>query len=147
MCMTVKFNVSEIRDNLWELFPDLIFLDEPVDDSLIHGLALIYDEGPEWVVAYDKRKLITKLTDYFHDEEQAWEWFEYNILGSYLGPATPVFIDNIQTQRFNAEYDCSDIFEIEHLNTLEEAFEVLEEYNDNMLLVPLDQVENIKLLA
>lgn len=46
------------------------------------------------VVAYDTNKVIQALMDHHGwDEEEAGEWFETNIAGSWVGEGTPVFIE------------------------------------------------------
>ena len=56
--------------------------------------------GMEPVVAYDRDKCIQILMNEFEgtidDDEDLWtsavEYFEYNVIGSYVGEYTPVFI-------------------------------------------------------
>jgi hypothetical protein len=45
------------------------------------------------IVAYDKRKVIEKLMKDMPKDE-ALEYFEYNMLGAWVGPTTPCFIDD-----------------------------------------------------
>jgi hypothetical protein len=47
--------------------------------------------GMEPVVAYDTDKIIEILSRDM-TEEEAIEYFEFNILGAYMGERTPVFI-------------------------------------------------------
>lgn len=60
-------------------------------DSAIIGMAERINLGP--VVAYDVQKIINILIerDGMSDED-AWEFFYYNIQGSWMGDFTPVFI-------------------------------------------------------
>jgi hypothetical protein len=44
------------------------------------------------VVCYDRNKIISILKRDMN-EEQAWEYYEYNILGAYMGESTPVYLD------------------------------------------------------
>ena len=56
--------------------------------------------GIEPVVAYDREKCIDILMEEFKDDAEddedlyltALEYFEYNVIGSYVGEYTPVFI-------------------------------------------------------
>ena len=49
--------------------------------------------GYEDIIAYDMTKVIQKLIDRDGmDEEEACEWFTYNILSAYHGDETPCFI-------------------------------------------------------
>jgi hypothetical protein len=55
------------------------------------------------VVAYDREKCIEVLvTDQgLGSHEEAEEYFEYNVLGAYVGENTPVFITVIDTEESN----------------------------------------------
>jgi hypothetical protein len=85
---------------------EAIFYDDL--DSAIVGVA---DRcGMPTVVCYDRDKVIQALVDSFSDveldddekangvtmeqkkEEMAWEWYEFNVLGGYVGEYTPIFI-------------------------------------------------------
>jgi hypothetical protein len=40
-------------------------------------------------------KIIEILMEDGMDEEEAYEYYEYNILGAYMGETTPMFLDPI----------------------------------------------------
>lgn len=68
---------------------ELLFLDG--HDNAIMGLARQFNTES---IAYNKRKVIENLClrgDM--DHEEANEFFEFNIVGSYVGEHTPTFID------------------------------------------------------
>ena len=46
------------------------------------------------VALYSKNKAIQCLIDQGMDEEQAHEYFDYNIAGSYVGDNTPIFLED-----------------------------------------------------
>lgn len=46
----------------------------------------------EVVVAYDYNKVIKKLMDEGMTDEEAQEFFDFNIIGAWVGDKTPVFI-------------------------------------------------------
>lgn len=83
-------------------------------DELAEGAMLVtsYDDciigighriGLPPLVVYDKAKIIAKLIDNDHmNPEEAEEYFNYNILGSYVGEATPIFTDIFKTPPKNA---------------------------------------------
>lgn len=48
--------------------------------------------GAEDCVAYDKSKVISKLMEDGMTEEEALEFFYFNMVGAYVGEQTPVFI-------------------------------------------------------
>lgn len=71
----------------------LLFLSEPEYDDAIIGVARRI--GMEDVVAYDSNKVyevIAKLID-TEDHTEIFEYFEFNILGAYVGERTPIFVD------------------------------------------------------
>ena len=43
---------------------------------------------------YSKKKAIQCLMDKGMDEEQAYEYFDYNVIGSYVGEQTPIFLED-----------------------------------------------------
>ena len=70
---------------------ELIFLDPPAQfDHAIVGL--VEGFGQEPAVLYDTAAVLAALADDLGDLEAADEWFEYNTIGAYLGPATPRFL-------------------------------------------------------
>ena len=66
----------------------LIFLAEPEYDEAIIG---VMESCDKWAVAYDLAKILTILCRTMPLQE-AREWYDYNILGAYMGEQTPVFI-------------------------------------------------------
>ena len=73
------------------MFEGLLYLSEPEFDAAIVGVA---DRiGMETVVVYDTSKVIDILCERDGmDREQATEFYEYNIIGAYVGERTPMFI-------------------------------------------------------
>ena len=71
----------------WEA--ELLFLsEEEFDDAIIGVCERI---GNEPVVAYDATKIVEILSRSM-TEDEAYEYFEFNILGAYVGERTPAFI-------------------------------------------------------
>ena len=75
-------------DFIKENYPDALLVDG--FDVAIIGVA--HRAGQEPVVSYDRKKVIAVLTQSMTKEE-AEEFFEFNIIGSYMGEYTPVFVD------------------------------------------------------
>jgi len=73
-----------IREELSEWYEGLLFADG--FDEAIMGV-----EESAGVVAYDIDKIIEILSREM-TEEEAIEYFEFNILGAYMGEKTPVYI-------------------------------------------------------
>ena len=76
-----------IRDELSEEYEGLLFADG-FDDAILGVAERI---GMEAVVAYSTPKIIEILARDM-TEDEAVEYFEFNILGAYVGERTPVFI-------------------------------------------------------
>jgi len=91
------------RDEIEEINPDALLCDG-FDEAII-GMAERINLGP--VVAYDVNKMIEILMKTMEPDEadldeaetiedakytMAYEYFEYNIKGAWLGEFTPVFI-------------------------------------------------------
>jgi hypothetical protein len=79
-----------IRDELageWDT--ELLFLSEEEFDEAIIGVAERIGDEP--VVAYDTTKIVAILSRSMSVDE-AYEFFEFNILGAYVGERTPTFI-------------------------------------------------------
>ena len=74
-----------MKDKLVKLDPDLLFADGY--DDCIMGLTF-RDEKP--VVLYSADRVIEKLSKDM-TEEEALEFFDFNIAGAYVGERTPMF--------------------------------------------------------
>jgi len=48
--------------------------------------------GMEPIIVYDKQRVIEKLMQDGATDEEAYEFFEYNQLGAWMGDGTPGFI-------------------------------------------------------
>ncbi len=81
------------REEIEEINPEALLCDG--FDEAIVGMAERINLGP--VVAYDVDKMLEIMVE--RDKmtyEEAMEYFDYNILGSWMGENTPVYI---QTNR------------------------------------------------
>jgi hypothetical protein len=74
-----------LKEKLAQLDPKLLFADG-YDDCII-GLTF---RGDKLVVMYSTLKIIDDLMKRM-SEEEAWEFFGFNISGAYVGERTPVF--------------------------------------------------------
>lgn len=72
---------------LKEEYPDVMTMDG-YDDAIIGVVERI---GLE-VVCYDLNKVIEILMKQGMNEEDAWEWYQFNMVGSWVGEKTPVFL-------------------------------------------------------
>lgn len=62
---------------------------EGFDDCI---LGVVERIGQDAIICYDKVKVIRQLMEEGMDTEEALEFFEYNMLGAYMGEGTPCFI-------------------------------------------------------
>jgi hypothetical protein len=83
--------MSDIRDELAEIDPDLLLMDG-FDDCII-GICESFGGVP--VVAYDYDKVLANLQASGMTYEEAVEYHKFNQAGAYVGERTPVFIRRI----------------------------------------------------
>jgi len=92
--MVDKFTKIQLRINAVE---DETFLKaDGFDEAIIgtaYGTTVSDDEGP--VLVYDMQKCIDILMDGAVDmtREEAIEYFDFNVLGAFVGPQTPIFVN------------------------------------------------------
>ena len=83
--------VSKIRKKISEQYPELLVADG--FDKAIIGVSTAFNKKS---VAYDTNKCINILTSQHKmSREEAIEYFEYNVVGAYVGAHTPTFIDRL----------------------------------------------------
>ena len=67
-------------------------------DEAIIGIIESYNQ--ELRMVYDKEKCIDIITENgITDYDVALEYFEFNILGAYMGPSTPCFFSNVDLNK------------------------------------------------
>ena len=80
---------KEVAKTIAEVNPNAIIA-EGFDDCII-GICQRF--GQPSLIAYDRQKVIQKLQDRDgKTPEAAEEFFEFNIIGAWAGPCTPVFL-------------------------------------------------------
>jgi hypothetical protein len=82
-----RLNIREELAEIWD--QDLLFMSEPEYDEAIIGV--VERAGGSPVIAYDTQKIL-EILERSMPMEDAQEFFEYNILGAYMGDRTPVYI-------------------------------------------------------
>jgi hypothetical protein len=86
--------MTSIRQIIAEIDPELVLLDPPdAYDKCIIGIASRI--GQEDCIAYDRDKVIRELMSDGMNEEDAEDFFSFNIAGAYVGARTPIFIDGL----------------------------------------------------
>ena len=79
-----KFAQEELREEN----PDALFMDG-LDDAII-GIGQQFTHDP--VVVYDEGRIIEILRSWGMEEQEAEEYFSFNIQGSWVGENTPIII-------------------------------------------------------
>jgi hypothetical protein len=79
------------KDEISEINSEALFCDG-YDEAII-GVAERINLGP--VVAYDIDKIIEILKLDGMTHEEAYEYFEFNIKGAWMGEFTPIFIEKV----------------------------------------------------
>jgi len=77
-------------DRLAEEYPDLLRMDG-FDDAI---LGVVERIGLQ-TVCYDLNKVIEILMKQGMDEQDAWDWYQFNMVGAWVGEATPVFLERL----------------------------------------------------
>lgn len=88
-----RLNIRLVLAQEWDT--ELLFLSEVEFDEAIIGVAERIGQEP--VVAYDTTKVVEILSRSMSVDE-AYEYFDYNILGAYVGDKTPLFITTMFKQ-------------------------------------------------
>lgn len=63
-------------------------------------IGVCYRAGQPPVACYDYNSCIQILMDQDMTADEAIEYFEYNVLGSWFGDSTPVFVDRFREGRY-----------------------------------------------
>ena len=81
-------NREQIEDWIEENYPDYeILLADGFDEAFV-GIAVQFNTP---MAVYDKDKCIGILMEDM-SEDEAYEYFEFNVIGAYVGENTPAFI-------------------------------------------------------
>jgi len=89
--------LNDIRTTISETWGcEFLFLSEPEYDEAIIGVVERAAGAP--VIAYDTQKILNIL-ERTMPMEDAQDYFDYNIVGSYMGDKTPVFITSAEWLR------------------------------------------------
>ena len=84
------YESESIRDTIFEKYPDNEFTFADGFDDCIIGVVERF--GMEPIICYDKDKVINSLQNEGMSYEEAYEYFDYNIIGAFVGETTPAFM-------------------------------------------------------
>jgi hypothetical protein len=77
-------------------------------DNSIFGIAEAFGEPDR--IAYDKDFLLQELVDQGMTQEEAVEYYEFNILGAYIGNKMPIFISRASIKDIEDQFGDEDPF-------------------------------------
>lgn len=80
---------NDIRETLADVSPDAMTLDG-FDEALV---GIVHRFGQMPLAAYDRTKIIEILMRDGIGYQEATEYYEFNMIGAWVGEGTPVFID------------------------------------------------------
>lgn len=83
------------KEKILDLYPDyeFLFMTGREYDTAIVGVLESFGQEPR--VCYDKEKILQILMKDGLTYEEAYEHFDYNIIGGYHGELTPAFIETV----------------------------------------------------
>lgn len=61
-------------------------------DDAILGVTVAAWSNNQNVLVYSVDKCVQMLIDQDMDPDEAWEYFDFNVLGAYVGEQTPLFV-------------------------------------------------------
>jgi hypothetical protein len=80
------------REEIAESYPDLLLLDPSSFDKAIVGV--IHDFN-RTAVCYSEKKVIEILMEDGMDYDDAIEYYQFNILGAWMGEWTPMYLEEL----------------------------------------------------
>ena len=87
--MTNKELLDKVNDMLYD--DENVMLADGFEDAFL-GVARQFNSPP--FAVYDRNKCIEILTEQGMEEDEAEEYFSFNVEGAYVGESTPAFMVN-----------------------------------------------------
>ena len=66
-------------------------------DGCIVGIGYRYSDGP--LAIYSVDRVLAVLQANGMDSEEAGEWFDFNVIGGWNGPGTPIYVRESEMRR------------------------------------------------
>ena len=91
--------IEQIRDYAIMMEEKMLFLGDDPEEFEDAILGIVHRFGADPVIAYDYGEVISIFEKQYKENGSsdayldAVEWFEYNVLGAYMGEGTPVYIE------------------------------------------------------
>lgn len=90
-----KQKEQAMRESIAEFNEEALFCDG--HDHALIGVALRFGMPP--VAAYDYEAIIKRLMNWGSTREEAEEFFEFNVVGAWVGENTPLFVRDLRDER------------------------------------------------
>ena len=86
--------LAELLEHLEEYGEEALLMEPRAEyDECIVGIGYRFSDGP--LVIYSVERVLAVLQGDGMDEEGAIEWFDFNIINSWVGDKTPIFIETL----------------------------------------------------
>ena len=86
-----------VRQWIEENYPDEEILLADGFDRAFLGIGRVFN-GPS-IAVYDKSMVITALRESGMKPDEAYEYFDFNVAGAYVGEKTPMFVETKRSLR------------------------------------------------
>ena len=93
--------IEQIRDYATMMEEKMLFLGSDPKEFEDAILGIVHRFGADPVIAYDYNTVLSIFERQFEKDGSpdayldAVEWFEYNVLGAYMGEGTPIYIERL----------------------------------------------------
>ena len=93
-------NLEEILKHLKEYGEEALLMEPRSEyDECIIGIGARFHDGP--LAIYSCERILSVLMKDAMDEEEAQEWFNFNIIGGWNGPGTPIYVNESMMRTFD----------------------------------------------
>lgn len=92
--------LEEILEHLEEYGEEALLMEPRSEyDECIIGIGARFHDGP--LAIYSWERILAVLMKDGMDEEEAQEWFNFNIIGGWNGPGTPIYVNESMMRTFD----------------------------------------------
>ena len=94
--------LAELLEHLEEYGEEALLMEPRAEyDECIVGIGYRFSDGP--LAIYSVERVLAVLQGDGMDEEDAIEWFDYNVIGGWNGPGTPIYIRECEMRTDSVE--------------------------------------------
>ena len=92
--------LEEILEHLEEYGEEALLMEPRSEyDECIIGIGARFHDGP--LAIYSWERILAVLMKDDMDEESAQEWFNFNVIGGWTGPGTPIYVNESMMRTFD----------------------------------------------